>query len=157
MKAELRPDVAPEHTASTIYLSLLGFYDGLNFHRIIPGFMAQGGCPLGQGVGGPGYNVKLEVDRKVLHTERGVLSMARSASPHSAGSQFFITFGPTRSLDLQYSVFGKVVEGLDVVSKLEKAGNSNPGSNGVPPKKIVTMDKTWIEYMGKTYPTVSEE
>ena len=144
MVAELYPEAAPEHVRNAIYLSGTGYYNGLKFHRIIPKFMAQGGCPLGKGNGGPGYRIKLEVNRKFLHTKAGVLSMARTSVPNSAGSQFFITFGPTRNLDMQYSVFGQVVEGLDVVKKLEAAGN--PRSNGVPPKKLITIDKAWVTW-----------
>ncbi|MDF3131163.1 peptidylprolyl isomerase, partial [Kiritimatiellaeota bacterium B1221] len=148
MTAELNHAAAPEHVRNILYLSSLGFYDGLNFHRIIPGFMAQGGCPLGKGYGSPGYSVNLEVDRNVLHEGPGILSMARSRNPNSAGSQFFITFGSTPQLDGQYSVFGKVTEGLDVLKKLEAAGNPNPRTNGVPPLKNITIDKTtvrWVE------------
>jgi len=147
MVAHLNPKVAPEHTRNMLYLSELGFFDGLNFHRIIPGFMAQGGCPVGRGTGSPGYNVPLEVDRSALHGQAGVLSMARSQNPNSAGSQFFITFGPTPSLDMQYSVFGQVTEGLDVVKKLEAAGNPNPGSNGVPPRKNITITRARVSWV----------
>ena len=125
-------------------------YKGTSFHRIIPGFMAQGGCPLGSGTGSPGYNVPLEVSREALHDKAGVLSMARSSNPNSAGSQFFITFGPTRQLDMQYSVFGQVTEGLDVVKKLEAAGNPNPSSNGVPPRKNVTITRARVDWVPPT-------
>ncbi len=145
MTAELNREAAPEHVRNILYLSRLGYYDGLNFHRIIPGFMAQGGCPLGNGYGSPGYTVNLEVDRDVLHKGPGILSMARSQNPNSAGSQFFITFGSTPQLDGQYSVFGKVTEGLDVLKKLEAAGN--PRSNGVPPLKNITIDKTTVKWV----------
>lgn len=147
MVAELYPEVAPEHVRNVLYLSLLGFYDGLGFHRIIPGFMAQGGCPVGRGTGGPGYSVPLEVSRDRLHGQAGVLSMARSANPNSAGSQFFITFGPARSLDMQYSVFGQVVEGMETVKALEGAGNPNPRSNGVPPLKEITIERTEVVWI----------
>ena len=145
MTATLDARTAPDHVRNILYLSSVGFYDGLNFHRIIPGFMAQGGCPLGQGTGGPGYQVNLEVNPKVRHQGPGVLSMARSANPNSAGSQFFITFGSTPSLDMQYSVFGKVVGGLEVLIALEAAGN--PRSNGVPPLKNITIDKTSLRWV----------
>ncbi len=146
LRADLNHEVAPEHVRNILYLSLLGFYDGLNFHRIIPGFMAQGGCPLGRGTGNPGYALRLEVNRSALHGQAGVLSMARSQNPNSAGSQFFITFGPTPQLDMQYSVFGQVVEGLDVLEKLKAAGNPNPRSNGVPPLKNITIDRATVAW-----------
>lgn len=152
MTAELFPDVAPDHVRNVLYLSLLGFYDGLNFHRIIPGFMAQGGCPLGRGMGGPGYQVDLEVNRDRLHRGPGVLSMARSQARNSAGSQFFITFADARSLDMQYSVFGQVVEGLDVVKALEAAGNPDPRSNGVPPRKNITIERTRVLWVPEQEP-----
>ncbi|MCH8528365.1 MAG: peptidylprolyl isomerase [Kiritimatiellae bacterium] len=150
--AELYPDVAPEHVRNVLYLSLLGFYDGLNFHRIIPGFMAQGGCPVGRGTGGPGYTVNLEVSRDRLHRGPGVLSMARSQQRNSAGSQFFITFADARSLDMQYSVFGRVVEGLEVVKALEAAGNPDPRSNGVPPRKNITIERTRVVWIPEEDP-----
>jgi cyclophilin family peptidyl-prolyl cis-trans isomerase len=137
---------APEHVRNILWLSELGFYDGLNFHRIMPGFMAQGGCPLGKGFGNPGYTLKLEAKSGRKHDVPGILSMARTQAPNSAGSQFFITFGPTPQLDGQYSVFGNVVEGLEVLKKLEAAGNPDPNSNGVPPLKdirIVSARVAW--------------
>lgn len=146
MVAELDHQTAPQHVRNILYLTSAGFYDGLGFHRIIPGFMAQGGCPLGRGTGGPGYQIPLEVDPNVKHEGPGILSMARSQNPDSAGSQFFITFATQPSLDNQYSVFGKVTEGLEVVKKLEAAGN--PRSNGVPPLKEITIEKAsvrWVE------------
>lgn len=146
LKAELNYEAAPEHVRNVIYLSLLGFYDGLNFHRIIPGFMAQGGCPVGRGNGSPGYTLNLEVTHEALHRGPGVLSMARSQNPNSAGSQFFITFGDTPNLDMQYSVFGRVVEGMDVVRKLESAGNPSPSANGVPPRRNIVMQRARVEW-----------
>jgi cyclophilin family peptidyl-prolyl cis-trans isomerase len=137
--AELNEEAAPEHVRNILYLSSLGYYDGLTFHRIIPGFMAQGGCPLGRGTGGPGYQVNLEVKPGVKHDSAGVLSMARSQNPNSAGSQFFLTFTETPFLDGGYTVFGKVIEGLDVLKKLEAAGNPDPRANGVPPTKTITI------------------
>lgn len=139
LTATLNHQAAPDHVRNIAYLSLLGFYDGLVFHRIIPGFMAQGGCPEGTGRGGPGYNVSLEVTPQVTHDRPGILSMARSRHPDSAGSQFFITFKPTPFLDRQYSVFGVVKDGLDVLKKLEAAGNSTPGANGTPPLKTIRI------------------
>ncbi len=115
---ELWPDIAPKHCQSFAYLINKGFYDSLTFHRIVPGFVIQGGDPLGNGTGGPGYNVPAEFSNKPH--EDGVLSMARSNDPNSAGSQFFICLGRLTSLDNKYTVFGKVIEGLDVVHKIEK-------------------------------------
>ncbi len=122
IKLELYPDTAPITTENFIKLVKEGFYDGLIFHRVIPGFMIQGGCPEGTGMGGPGYNIKGEfssngVANDLKHT-RGVISMARSMSPDSAGSQFFIMHQDATHLDGQYAAFGKVVEGMDVVDEI---------------------------------------
>lgn len=117
MMIELYPDVAPNHVASFKALIAKGYYDGLIFHRVIPDFMAQGGDPSGTGRGGPGYTIKAEFnDRKHI---RGTLSMARTHDPDSAGSQFFICFVPYPSLDGQYTVFGQVTQGLDVLDKIK--------------------------------------
>jgi cyclophilin family peptidyl-prolyl cis-trans isomerase len=140
----LDPEHAPQHVRNILYLTQLGYYDGLGFHRIIPGFMAQGGCPLGRGNGGPGYTVRLEATRKARHDEPGVLSMARTAVPDSAGSQFFITFGKVPHLDGQYTVFGRITEGQEVLKAFEAAGNPDPRSNGVPPRKTITIRKAEI-------------
>jgi len=117
LNIELYPDVAPNTVASFKALIAIGFYDGLKFHRVIPGFMAQGGDPDGTGMGGPGYNIKAEFNAK-KHI-RGTLSMARSASPDSAGSQFYICFGPQPHLDNQYTVFGQVTSGMEFVDQLK--------------------------------------
>lgn len=146
LTAELFHEAAPEHVRNILYLTELDFYDGLGFHRIIPGFMAQGGCPLGRGTGGPGYNIKLEAGADVPHKGAGILSMARSGHPDSAGSQFFITFASQPRLDEQYTVFGKVVEGMDALEKLEGAGNPNPRSNGVPPLKKIVIENAEIRW-----------
>jgi cyclophilin family peptidyl-prolyl cis-trans isomerase len=122
LKIRLEPDVAPMHVSSTIYLTRLGFYDGLTFHRVIPGFMAQGGDPAGVGSGGPGYKYDGELVATAKHDKRGVLSMAH-AGPGTDGSQFFITFGPTPHLDGKHTVFGEVVDGTGVLDKLEAAGS----------------------------------
>lgn len=114
----LMPDVAPMHVSSTIYLTRLGFYDGLLFHRVIPNFMAQGGDPLGNGRGNPGYRYDGEFDPEVRHDRPGLLSMA-NAGPGTDGSQFFITFVPTPHLDGRHTIFGEVVEGMDTVKELE--------------------------------------
>ena len=122
MKAELYPDKAPNTVNNFISLANQGFYDGLVFHRVIPGFMIQGGCPNGTGTGGPGYQIKGEfasngVDNPIKHT-RGVISMARAMDPNSAGSQFFIMHQDAPHLDGSYAAFGKVTEGMDVVDEI---------------------------------------
>jgi cyclophilin family peptidyl-prolyl cis-trans isomerase len=121
IKVRFMPDVAPMHVSSTIYLTRLGFYDGTRFHRVIPGFMAQGGDPLGTGSGGPGYKYAGEFDPKVKHDKGGLLSMA-NAGPGTDGSQFFLTFVPTSWLDGKHTIFGEVVEGTGTVKELEKRG-----------------------------------
>ena len=123
MSGELYPDIAPESVGNFVALANSGFYDGLIFHRVIPGFMIQGGDPQGTGMGGPGYTIKGEFARNgfrqnnLKHT-RGVLSMARSMMPNSAGSQFFIMHANAPHLDGDYAAFGKVTEGLDVVDAI---------------------------------------
>ena len=119
--AELYPKQAPNTVANFITLAQKKYYDGLIFHRVIPGFMIQGGCPDGSGMGGPGYGIKGEFTSPSGETmvhERGVLSMARSADPDSAGSQFFVMVAHSAHLDGQYASFGKVLEGLDVVDAI---------------------------------------
>jgi cyclophilin family peptidyl-prolyl cis-trans isomerase len=122
IKVELLPKVAPMHVSSTIYLTRLGFYDDVIFHRVIIGFMAQGGDPLGQGMGGPGYKYAGEFSNSVKHDKPGVLSMA-NAGPGTDGSQFFLTFVPTPHLDGKHTIFGEVVEGMETVRELEKRGS----------------------------------
>ena len=122
MKLELYPTLAPESVKNFIALIKAGFYDGLTFHRVIRGFMIQGGCPDQNGMGGPGYNIKGEfasnsVENDLSHT-RGVLSMARSIMPDSAGSQFFIMHKDSPHLDGQYAAFGMVIDGLDTVDMI---------------------------------------
>jgi len=115
---ELYPDSAPNHVANFKFLAGKGFYDGLSFHRVIAGFMAQGGDPDGNGTGGPGYAVDAEFnDRKHV---RGTLAMARSADPNSAGSQFYICYGDTPHLDGQYTIFGQVIEGMQAVDDIRQ-------------------------------------
>lgn len=122
MKFELFPEIAPNTVTNFVSLIQKGYYDGLIFHRIIPGFMIQGGCPNGTGTGGPGYSIKGEFNdngfRNDLKHEPGVLSMARSMMPNSAGSQFFIMHESSPHLDGSYAAFGKITEGLDIVDKL---------------------------------------
>lgn len=122
IKAELYPEIAPNTVRNFISLARKGFYDGLTFHRVIPGFMIQGGCPEGSGMGGPGYAIKGEFTENgfkndLKHT-RGVISMARSRVPDSAGSQFFIMVADAPHLDGYYAAFGKVFEGMDTVDKI---------------------------------------
>ena len=122
IRAELYPEIAPNTVKNFISIANKGFYDGLIFHRVIEGFMIQGGCPQGTGMGGPGYSIKGEFSQNgfqndLKHTE-GVLSMARSMMPNSAGSQFFIMHKTSPHLDGAYAAFGKVVEGMDVVNKI---------------------------------------
>ena len=118
MILELYPDSAPNTVANFKALAAKGFYDGLTFHRVIAGFMAQGGDPDGTGMGGPGYKIKAEFNER-KHV-RGTLAMARSQNPDSAGSQFYICFAPAPHLDGQYTVFGQVIEGLDVLDQIRQ-------------------------------------
>ena len=122
IKAELYPDVAPVTVKNFVDLIKKGFYNGLTFHRVIEGFMIQGGCPKGNGTGGPGYCIKGEFRangvKNDLKHERGVLSMARAMDPDSAGSQFFIMHETSPHLDGQYAAFGKVTDGMDVVDRI---------------------------------------
>ena len=116
LKIQFYPDTAPMHVTNGIYLSRLGFYDGLKFHRREEGFVIQGGDPKGDGTGGPGYQIKAEFNKKP-HV-RGAVAMARSSDPNSAGSQFYICLAPANFLDGQYTVFGIVTKGMDVVDKV---------------------------------------
>lgn len=151
MKFELYPDIAPNTVKNFISLIKKGFYDGLIFHRIIKGFMIQGGCPDGIGTGGPGYSIKGEFSdngfENNLKHEPGVLSMARSMMPNSAGSQFFIMHKTSPHLDGSYAAFGKITEGLDVVDKLANVPtnfNDRPLEDQV--IKSVTVDTQGVEY-----------
>lgn len=119
---ELMPDIAPMHVSSTLYLTKLGFYDGTVFHRVIPGFMAQGGDPLGTGRGNPGYKYSGEFSEQVKHSKGGLLSMA-NAGPGTDGSQFFLTFAATPWLDNKHSIFGEVVDGMEVLETIEEVGS----------------------------------
>ena len=139
IKIKFLPDVAPMHVTNFMYLARLGFFDGLPFHRVITGFMAQGGCPLGTGTGDPGYRFDGEFSPKVKHDRGGLLSMA-NAGPGTDGSQFFLTFVPTPWLDGKHTIFGEVVEGMDTLKKLEAAGSQN-GRTTEPLK----MEKVTIE------------
>ncbi|WP_054693458.1 peptidylprolyl isomerase [Syntrophomonas palmitatica] len=122
IRIALQPEAAPETTANFVKLVEQGFYDGLTFHRVIPGFMIQGGCPQGTGTGGPGYGIKGEFAsngfKNPLKHERGVISMARSSNPNSAGSQFFIMVAKAPHLDGDYAAFGQVLEGMEEVDRI---------------------------------------
>ena len=144
IRLELYPEIAPITVENFIKLVKQGFYDGLTFHRIIPGFMIQGGCPDGTGMGGPGWQIKGEfasngVKNPLKHT-RGVISMARSMMPNSAGSQFLIMHEDAPHLDGQYAAFGKVIEGMDVVDEIAQT----PTGFQDRPLKPVVMKK--VEY-----------
>ena len=151
MKAELYPEVAPNTVKNFISLVKKGYYDGLIFHRVIPGFMIQGGCPQGTGIGGPGYQIKGEFSQNgfandLKHTP-GVLSMARTMAPDSAGSQFFIMHETSPHLDGAYAAFGKVTEGMDVVNKIAETPRDfrdKPFEDQV--MKTVTVDTQGVEY-----------
>jgi len=122
IRIKFMPEVAPMHVTSTIFLTNRGFYDGTLFHRVIPGFMAQGGCPLGTGTGGPGYFYDGEFSPKVTYERPFLLGMANRSQPNTDGSQFFITVVPVPQLNNKHTIFGEVVEGQDTVKKLEAAG-----------------------------------
>ena len=152
MKAELYPEIAPNTVNNFISLVKKGYYDGLIFHRVIAGFMIQGGCPNGNGMGGPGYSIKGEFSQNgfkntLKHTE-GVLSMARSMMPNSAGSQFFIMHQNSPHLDGQYAAFGKVIEGLDVVDSIAQVG-TDWSDRPMVPQIIESMT---VETFGVDYP-----
>ena len=152
MKAELYPEIAPNTVNNFISLINKGFYNGLTFHRVIRGFMLQGGCPDGNGMGGPGYSIKGEFAHNgfkndLRHTE-GVLSMARSMMPDSAGSQFFIMHKAAPHLDGEYAAFGKIIEGMDVVNKIA-AEQTNPNDRPIIPQ---VMKSVTVETFGVTYP-----
>ena len=135
----LMPETAPAHVTSFAYLARLGFYDGLSFHRVIPGFMAHGGCPRGDGTGGPGYRMDGEFHASVRHDRAGLLSSA-NAGPGTDGSQFFLTFVPTAWLDGKHTILGSVVEGMDVLQRLEAAGS--PSGH---PKERLAIEALTIE------------
>lgn len=127
---QLYPKIAPQSVNSFVALARDGFYDGLTWHRVIPGFMAQGGDPTGTGTGGPGYSLPAEFTDEILYDRPGIVAMARSADPNSAGSQFFITTAPATHLNYQYTVFGEVIEGQEIVNSIpvrDPAAASTPG------------------------------
>ena len=152
IEGELYPDKAPQSVYNFIDLCNHHYYDGLIFHRVIPGFMIQGGCPEGTGMGGPGYSIKGEFavngfENNLKHTE-GVLSMARSMMPDSAGSQFFIMHKNAPHLDGQYAAFGKVIEGMDVVNEIAECDTDYSDK----PLDPQIMAKVTAETFGVDYP-----
>ena len=151
-KAELYPEVAPNTVNNFISLVKKGFYDGLIFHRVIAGFMIQGGDPKGTGTGGPGYSIRGEFSsnrfKNDLKHTKGVLSMARTMAPNSAGSQFFIMHDDAPHLDGEYAAFGKVIEGLDAVDRIA-AVRTNYNDR---PRVDQTMKKVTVETFGVDYP-----
>lgn len=152
IKAELYPEVAPNSVNNFISLIKKGFYDGLIFHRVINGFMIQGGCPDGTGMGGPGYSIPGEFAqngfKNDLKHEAGVLSMARAMHPDSAGSQFFIMHKAAPHLDGAYAAFGKVTEGMDIVNKIAET-DTDYRDRPMTPQKIATVT---VETFGIDYP-----
>ena len=152
IKIELYPEVAPNTVNNFISLVRKGFYNGLIFHRVISGFMIQGGCPYGRGTGGPGYQIKGEFSANGFKNElkhlRGVISMARAMNPNSAGSQFFIMHQDAPHLDGQYAAFGKVIEGMDAVDRI--AAQSTDFSDR--PREDQIMESVTVETFGEEYP-----
>ena len=151
IKAELYPEIAPNTVKNFISLVKKGYYDGLIFHRVISGFMIQGGCPKGNGTGGPGYNIKGEfsangVDNSLSH-ERGVISMARAMAYDSAGSQFFICHADSQFLDGQYAAFGKVIEGMDVVDAIASVKTNSQDK----PLQDQVIDSIRVDTFGVEY------
>lgn len=151
IKLELYPQIAPESVKNFISLANSKFYDGLIFHRVISGFMIQGGCPKGNGTGGPGYNIKGEfsangVDNSLSH-ERGVISMARAMAYDSAGSQFFICHADSQFLDGQYAAFGKVIEGMDVVDAIASVKTNSQDK----PLQDQVIDSIRVDTFGVEY------
>ncbi len=152
IEGELYPEIAPQSVYNFIDLANHNYYDGLIFHRVIPGFMIQGGCPEGTGMGGPGYCIKGEFFfngfKNDLRHKRGVLSMARSQSPNSAGSQFFIMHADAKHLDGQYAAFGKVTSGMDVVDAIAKT-KTGMADRPMQEQKIASIT---VDTHGETYP-----
>ena len=152
IRAELYPQTAPNSVNNFISLVQKGFYDGLIFHRVIPGFMTQGGCPNGTGMGGPGYSIKGEFTHNgvcnTLKHDRGVLSMARAMDPDSAGSQFFIMVEQAPHLDGEYAAFGKVIEGMEVADRIVEAKRDWNDK----PRQPQRMKKVTVDTFGVDYP-----
>ena len=154
MKGELYPEKAPNTVNNFISLANKGFYDGLIFHRVIPGFMIQGGCPNGTGTGGPGYQIKGEfaangfTTNDILHTT-GVLSMARTMAPNSAGSQFFVMVAPAPHLDGQYAAFGQITEGQEIAIDISRVQRSMFNDKPKQDQKIASVR---VDTLGEVYP-----
>ena len=154
MRGELYPEKAPNTVNNFISLANKGYYDGLIFHRVIPGFMIQGGCPNGNGMGGPGYQINGEfasngfVQNDIIHTT-GVLSMARTMAPNSAGSQFFIMVAPAPHLDGQYAAFGKITEGEQIAIDISRVSRNFLNDR---PKKDVVIASIRVDTLGVEYP-----
>ena len=152
--AELYPDIAPQSVYNFIALANAGYYDGLIFHRVIPGFMIQGGCPQGNGMGGPGYEIRGEFaangfrQNDLIHTT-GVLSMARTMAPNSAGSQFFVMVAPAPHLDGQYAAFGQVLEGEEVAIDISRVQRNMMNDK---PKTPVVIESIRVDTQGVDYP-----
>ena len=158
MTGELYPEKAPNTVNNFISLANKGFYDGLIFHRVIPGFMIQGGCPNGNGMGGPGYEINGEFaangfrQNDLVHTT-GVLSMARTMAPNSAGSQFFIMVAPAPHLDGQYAAFGQITEGTDIAVDISRVPRNMMNDK---PKKDVVIQSIRVDTQGVEYPAAEK-
>ncbi len=154
MRGELYPEKAPNTVNNFISLANKGFYDGLTFHRVIPGFMIQGGCPNGNGMGGPGYEIDGEFSgngfrqNDLIH-ETGMLSMARTMAPNSAGSQFFVMVAPAPHLDGQYAAFGKITEGQEIAIDISRVQRNMANDM---PKQPVVMATVRVDTQGVEYP-----
>ena len=154
MRGELYPEKAPNTVNNFISLANKGFYDGLTFHRVIPGFMIQGGCPDGTGCGGPGYEIDGEFSgngfrqNDLIH-ETGMLSMARTMAPNSAGSQFFVMVAPAPHLDGQYAAFGKITEGQEIAIDISRVQRNMANDM---PKQPVVMATVRVDTQGVEYP-----
>lgn len=151
IKAELYPEIAPNTVNNFIALVNDGFYNGLTFHRVIPGFMIQGGCPEGTGMGGPGHSIKGEFDfngfKNTLKHTKGVLSMARAQNPNSAGSQFFLMVADAPHLDGQYASFGKVIEGQEEADRIVSVPRNHMDMPSEPQVMVeVTVDTQGVDY-----------
>ncbi len=156
MEIELYPEIAPNTVNNFISLVSKGYYDGLTYHRVIPGFMIQGGCPDGTGMGGPGYNIKGEFNmnnftNNLKHT-KGVISMARAADPNSAGSQFFLMVADSPHLDGQYAAFGKVISGIEEADRIVSVGRNHMDK----PDEPQVMKTVTVDTFGKEYPEVEK-
>ncbi len=138
----LRPDLAPETVNNFVFLAREGFYDGVTWHRVLPGFMAQGGDPTGTGTGGPGYTIRDEFTPDMIFDRPGIVAMARTAMPNSAGSQFFITTAPAPHLNGQYTIFGEVIEGQEIVNGIPlRDPDANPAAPGEQMVRVMITER----------------